>query len=90
VDCDCGKIGDVVDAQVACAEVLELARSGWMVKEKAKGSCARESRDVYATCGVRYTKWVCSQISTHVEASILGLCLLTVSRSWSLCRQALV
>jgi hypothetical protein len=38
-----------VDALAGYVMVLELARSGWKVKEKVEGCCEKVSRDVYAT-----------------------------------------
>jgi hypothetical protein len=42
-------MGLAVDALEACVMVLELARSGWKVREKVEGCCAKVSRDGYAT-----------------------------------------
>jgi hypothetical protein len=48
VDYD-GRIVLVVDARVGYEEVLEWAPTDWMVREKVRESCGKESRDVYAT-----------------------------------------
>jgi hypothetical protein len=42
-------MGLAVDALEGYAVVLELARSGWKVREKVEGCCAKVSRDGYAT-----------------------------------------
>jgi hypothetical protein len=42
-------MGLAVDALEGCVMVLESARSGWKVREKVGGCCAKVSRDVYAT-----------------------------------------
>ena len=42
-------MGLAVDALEACVMVLELARSGWKVREKVEGCCAKVSRGDYAT-----------------------------------------
>jgi hypothetical protein len=39
----------VVDVREGYEGVLELVRSGWKVRERAGGCCAKVSRDVYAT-----------------------------------------